>query len=111
MSLFQFGLRTISMRLPGSRPVTLPVVGSFLTMYGPVKATYWSYSDGDFASNFFAYSSGTGTVIGMTSAAATVTATGRSSLITSVWSSGVVMPSMSWTPLVGSSGAPTMSPK
>ena len=54
MSLFQFGLRTSSMRLPGSRPVTLPVSASFLTMYGPVKATYWSYSDGDFLSYFSA---------------------------------------------------------
>src|SRR5687767_611159 len=99
------------MRLPGSRPVTLPVLGSFLTMYGPVKATYWSYADGDFASYFSAYSFGTGTVIGRTSAAATVTATGRSSLITSVWGSGVVMPSIGLTSGVGLSGEPTMSPK
>ena len=84
MSLLQFGLRTISMRLPGSRPVTLPVLGSFLTMYGPVKATYWSYSDGDFASYFSAYSFGTGTVIGITSAWATDSATGRLSLRMSV---------------------------
>ena len=40
-------------------------------MYGPVKATYWSYVDGCFVSNFAAYSSGTGVVIGITSACET----------------------------------------
>ena len=111
MSLFQFGLRTISMRLPGSRPVTLPVLASFLTMYGPVKATYWSYWDGDSLSNFSAYSFGTGTVIGMTRACATDSATGRVSLRTIVWSSGVSMPAIGWTPFVGLVGAPSMSAK
>jgi hypothetical protein len=37
----QFGLRTMSMSLPGWRPVSLPLE-SFLIMYGPVKATYCS---------------------------------------------------------------------
>src|SRR5690349_13380192 len=99
------------MRLPGSRPVTLPVFGSFLTMYGPVKATYWSYSEGDLASYFDAYSFGTGVVIGITSACVIDSATGRLSLKTIVWSSGVVMPEMSLTPFVGSAGVPSMSAK
>ena len=61
-------------------------------MYGPVKTTCWSYVDGSFLSNFWAYSFGTGVVIGITSAAATLTATGVCRWKTIVWSSGVVMP-------------------
>ena len=38
-------------------------------MYGPVNTVYWSYVDGVLASNFEAYSFGTGVVIGITSAA------------------------------------------
>jgi hypothetical protein len=71
VDLSQFGLRTISIDLPGTRPVTLPVFASFLTMYGPVKATCWSYVDGVLLSYFTAYSLGTGTVIGITSACET----------------------------------------
>ena len=66
----------MSIDLPGTRPVTLPVFGSFLTMYGPVKATYWSYFDGVLLSYFTAYSFGTGTVIGITSACETSGALG-----------------------------------
>src|SRR4051812_45559135 len=99
--------------LPGSRPVTLPVLGSFLTSYGPVNATYWSYVDGFFWSYFLAYSSGTGTVIGITRAAATRTATGLVSLMTSVWLSGVCRPGngLSLEMLTGEDGAPSISAK
>src|SRR3954453_8237428 len=111
VDLFQFLLRTSSMRLPGSRPVTLPVFGSFLTMYGPVNATYWSYVDGFFWSYFLAYSCGTGTVIGITSAAETRWATGLVSLMTSVWLSGVWRPAkgLSLEMLTGELGAPLIS--
>ena len=73
-------------------------------MYGPVATTCVLYVDGFFASNFFAYSSGTGAVIGITSAAATATAGGSLSLKTIVWSSGVVMPEIGLTPFVGFGG-------
>ena len=61
-------------------------------------------------SNFFAYSSGTGTLIGIASAAATVTAVALSSSNTIVRSSGVLIPEMSLM-APGSSGAPLMSLK
>jgi hypothetical protein len=54
-----------------------------------VATTCVLYVEGFLASNSFAYSSGTGIVIGMTSAAATTAASGRASLISSVVSSGV----------------------
>jgi len=54
---------------------------------------------------------GTGVVIGITSACVIDSATGRLSLKTIVWSSGVVMPEMSLTPFVGSAGVPSMSAK
>ncbi len=76
-----------------------------------MNTTLLLYVDGFFLSNFAAYSSGTGTVIGITSAAATVPADGLLSLMTSVWSSGVVIPEMSGIPSAGLLGAPTMSPK
>src|SRR3954468_8094495 len=91
------------------RPAWYPTVlpwASFLIMYGPVATTCVLYVEGFFASNFFAYSSGTGIVIGMTSAADTRTASGRFSLNTIVWSSGVVMPEIDLTPFVGDLGAP-----
>ena len=71
---------------------------------------YWSYVDGLLRSNFSAYSCGTGIVIGITSAAATVTAVGLSSSSTSVRSSGVLMPGIDLNS-PGPSGAPLMSPK
>src|SRR5919201_6607612 len=80
-------------------------------MYGPVKATYWSYVDGDLASNFDAYSSGTGVEIGSAKACVTSAALGLESLKTMVWSSGVSMPGMSGTVFAGLLGAPTMSRK
>src|SRR3954447_3061704 len=98
--------------LPGTRPVTLPVVGSFLTMYGPVKLWYWSNFDGVLLSNLEAYSSGTGTVIGMTSACETRGAWGSFSLKTIVESSGVSMPEIGLTsPLLALSGVPTIELK
>src|SRR3954454_10055375 len=75
-------------------------------MYGPVATTCVLYVDGFLASYFFAYSSGTGIVIGITSAAETTKDSGRLSLKTIVWSSGVVMPEIDLTPLVGSFGTP-----
>src|SRR5919197_708518 len=98
----------MSMDLPGLYPVRLPEL-SFLIMYGPVKATCVLYVDCALASNFFAYSSGTGIVIGMTRAATNDTAVGSLSLKTIVWSSGVVMPEIGLTPLVGLLGAPSMT--
>src|SRR5919197_1562902 len=80
-------------------------------MYGPVATTCVLYVEGFFASNGFAYSSGTGAVIGMTSADATPTACGSFSLNTIVWSSGVVMPEIDLTPFVGADGAPTIELK
>src|SRR5689334_21280058 len=80
-------------------------------MYGPVATTWVLYVEGLWASNFFAYSSGTGIVIGITSAAATETAAGRDSLNTIVWSSGVVMPEIGLTPFVGALGVPSMELK
>src|SRR5262245_45181789 len=97
------------MTLPGTRPVSLPEL-SFLYMYGPVKATYWSYVDGVFSSNFLAYSSGTGVEIGIARACETSTALGLLSLKMIVWSSGVWMPGMSWIG-PGFVGAPSMSAK
>ncbi len=67
---------------------------SFWTMYGPVNVTYWPYVDGLWASYFFAYSSGTGALTGSDSAWITGTDEERVSLMTSVWSSGVVIPEM-----------------
>ena len=68
------------------------------------------------ASNSFAYSSGTGAEIGSDSAWVTTYEVGLSSLISSVLSSGVVIPAMSGAPPVGLSAAsfwassnPTMS--
>ncbi len=75
-----------------------------------MKTVYWSYVDGFVLSNLAAYSSGTGTLIGITSAEATVTAVGLSSSKTIVRSSGVLMPGMSLI-LPGVSGAPLMSAK
>src|SRR3954449_975301 len=79
-------------------------------MYGPVNTTCVLYVDGFLASYFFAYSCGTGTVIGMTSAAATPTPLGLESLMTSVLSSGVCRPEISLKD-PGFVGAPTMSVK
>src|SRR3954454_16059582 len=79
-------------------------------MYGPVETTCVLYVDGFLASYFCAYSLGTGTVIGMTRAAATPTPDGLLSLMTSVWLSGVSMPLIGlYEP--GFLGAPTMSVK
>jgi hypothetical protein len=81
-------------------------------MYGPVKATYWSYFDGVLLSNLAAYSSGTGTVIGITSACDTSGACGSFSRKTIVWSSGVSMPEIgSISPAFGFSGVPTIELK
>src|SRR3954452_13818907 len=79
-------------------------------MYGPVAMTCVLYVDGFLASYFLAYSCGTGAVIGMTSAAATPTPAGFDSLMTSVLSSGVVMPEIDLKE-PGFFGAPTMSVK
>src|SRR4051812_27956456 len=79
-------------------------------MYGPVATTCVLYVEGFFSSYFCAYSLGTGTVIGMTSAAATPTPEGLESLMTRVWSSGVSRPAMLLN-LPGFLGAPTMSVK
>src|SRR3954466_16013363 len=98
------------MDFAGFQPVSLPDA-SFLTMYGPVKTTFWLYVDGFLASNFFAYSGGTGIVSGITSAAATVAPLGWVSFRTSVWSSGVWMPEMVGMPLDGVFGAPWIVPK
>jgi len=46
-------------------------------------------------------------VIGITSAAATETASGRDSLSAIVWSSGVVTPAIDLTPFVGVDGTPS----
>src|SRR3954454_457732 len=75
-------------------------------MYGPVATTCVLYVDGFLASYFLAYSSGTGIVIGITSAAATATASGRESLKTMVWSSGVVTRGIGLPPFVAPSGVP-----
>src|SRR3954453_408256 len=77
-------------------------------MYGPEEMTCVLYVDGLFASYFFAKSSGTGAVTGITRAAANETPTGDLSLKTIVWSSGVVMPEIGLTPLVGFVGAPAV---
>src|SRR3954452_15364759 len=97
----------MSMLLPALEPTVLPEL-SFLTMYGPEEMTCVLYVDGLFASNFFAKSAGTGAVTGITRAAANETPTGDLSLNTIVWSSGVVMPEIGLTPLVGFSGAPAI---
>src|SRR4051812_38610727 len=96
------------------RPAWYPTVlpwASFLTMYGPVATTCVLYVEGFFASNLRAYSSGTGIVIAIARAAATDTASGRESLNTIVWSSGVVMPEMAFAPFVGASGVPAIELK
>src|SRR3954451_3908879 len=80
-------------------------------MYGPVATTWVLYVDGLLASNFFAYSSGTGALIGITSADDTLTASGSLSLKTMVGSAGVVMPEIGLTPVVGFDGAPTIELK
>src|SRR5689334_17975037 len=80
-------------------------------MYGPVATTCVLYVEGFLASNFFAYSSGTGAVIGMTSADDTLTACGSFSLKTIVWLSGVSMPEIDLTPFVGADGAPLIELK
>src|SRR5919197_4001734 len=99
----------MSIDLPGTRPVTLPVVGSFLTMYGPVNDWYWSNFDGVLLSYLLAYSSGTGTVIGITSACDTSGALGSFSLKTMVESSGVSMPEIGLlSPALAFSGVPTI---
>src|SRR5919197_2130416 len=98
----------MSIDLPGTRPVTLPVVGSFLTMYGPVKVWYWSNFDGVLLSHFAAFSLGTGTVIGITRACETSGASAVFSLKTIVWSSGVAMREIGlMSPMLGLSGVPT----
>src|SRR4051794_16879086 len=107
--LSQFGLRTSWIDVRGLWPRSCPAE-LFLTMYGPVETTCVLYVDGFFASNVFAYSCGTGTVIGMTSAAATPTPAGFDSLITSVFGSGQVMPEIDLKE-PGLVGAPAMSVK
>src|SRR4051812_28268486 len=79
-------------------------------MYGPVETTCVLYVEGFFLSNFSAYSLGTGTVIGITSAAATPTPEGLESLMTSVLGSGQVMPEIDLNE-PGFFGAPAMSVK
>src|SRR3954453_22596482 len=79
-------------------------------MYGPVATTCVLYVDGFLASNFLAYSSGTGAVIGITSAAATPTPEGLESWMTSVFGSGQVMPEIGLNE-PGFLGAPVMSVK
>ena len=76
-----------------------------------MKTTFVLYVDGFLASNSFAYSSGTGIVSGITSAAASWPPVADLRLNSSVVSSTALMPEMSLTPLVGLLGAPTMSPK
>src|SRR3954453_296633 len=98
--------------LPGTRPVSLPVLASFLIMYGPVKATYWSYFDGVLESNFFAYSSGPGAVIALTSACGTSGALAVLSFRMSVVSSGVSIPEIGlMSPLLAFAGVPTIELK
>src|SRR4051794_9810361 len=77
-------------------------------MYGPLNATCVLYVDGFLASNFDAYSLGTGTVIGITRAATNETAVGVLRWKTIVESSGVSMPEIGLTPVVGFCGAPSM---
>src|SRR3954470_23837543 len=79
-------------------------------MYGPVETTWVLYVDGLLASYLLACSSGTGTVIGITSAAATPTPDSFDSLMTSVCGSGQVMPEIGFSE-PGFLGAPTMSVK
>src|SRR4051812_30921300 len=79
-------------------------------MYGPVATTCVLYVDGFLASNFDAYSLGTGTVIGITSAAATPTPDGLESLMMSVFGSGQVIPEIGLR-LPGLDGTPWMSVK
>src|SRR3954470_13495596 len=78
-------------------------------MYGPLNATCVLYVDGFLASNLPAYSLGTGTVIGITRAATNETAVGSLRWKTIVWSSGVSMPEIGLTPVVGLAGAPLMT--
>src|SRR5689334_24023125 len=101
----------MSIDLPGTRPVTFPVFGSFLTMYGPVKVWYWSNFDGVLWSYLLAYSLGTGTVIGMTSACETrgASAVFRWKMI--VVASGVSIPEIGLTVLLGDDGAPSIELK
>src|SRR6476659_1347133 len=106
----QFGLRTSAIDFAGFQPVSWPWA-LFLTMYGPVKTTFWLYVDGFFASNFAAYSCGTGIVSGITSAAATVAPFGWLSFSTSVLASGHWMPGMLGMFFVGVFGAPMIVPK
>jgi hypothetical protein len=81
-------------------------------MYGPVKDWYWSNFDGVLASHFLAYSSGTGTVIGITSACETSGALAVFSLKTIVVSSGVSMPEIGlMSPVLAYSGVPTIELK
>ena len=60
------------------------------------------------ASNGLAYSSGTGVVIGITSACETSGAWGSLSLKTSVWSSGVSMPEIGLIGPAPALGAPAI---
>src|SRR3954451_4866193 len=102
----------MSIHLPGARPASLTVLASFLIMYGPGKATYWLYYDGMLESMFFAYSSGTGTVIGITSACETSGALAVLSFRMSVVSSGVSMPEIGlMSPLLAFAGVPTIELK
>ncbi len=90
----------------------MPVDGSFLTMYGPVNDWYWSNFDGVLLSNLLAYSSGTGTVIGITSACDTSGALGVFRWKTIVVSSGVSMPEIGlMSPVFAFSGVPAIELK
>src|SRR3954469_21840895 len=80
-------------------------------MYRPVATTWVLYVEGFFASYFFAYSWGTGALIGITSAADTLTASGWLSLNAVVVSAGVVMPEIDLAPVDGFVGAPTIELK
>ena len=78
-------------------------------MYGPVNTWFWPYLDGVSLSNFSAYSFGTGAETGSASAPATIAARGRESLKTTVRSSGVWMPEISFALPAWNCFTPSMS--
>ncbi len=83
---------------------------SFLIMYGPVATWCMPYVEVVWSSNCFAYSRGTGAVMGSPSEPVK-TPSGCLSLNTIVSLLGVRMPLMFGTPFVAFAGAPTTSPK
>ena len=92
-----------SQSLPTISP--LSSTQSFSIMYGPVATWCSPYVDGFSASYCFAYSSGTGELTGRVRAPVTPAAVVLVSLISSVVSSGAVIPLMSGAPPVGLSWA------